>query len=73
MARGAETPYLAALLVQHFGRGLAEAVTTIFDDNRAADPIGLVMDEVTDKLDPAWREHDKQRWAARPAGIVPID
>lgn len=70
VARGAETPRLAGLLVQKYGRGVIEAVATIFDSPRAADPISKVVDDETAKIDPLWREHDRERWAGRPADVV---
>lgn len=70
VARGAETPRLAAVLVQKYGRGVTDAVATIFDSPRAADPILKAVDEETAKIDPLWREHDKDRWAGRPADVV---
>jgi len=68
--RGAETPRLAALLLQKYGRGMADAVALIFETPRAADRIVRQVDEETSRIDPAWREHDRERWAARPADIV---
>lgn len=70
VARGAETPRLAALLVQKYGRGVTDAAAIIFDDRRAADPVGAVVDEEASKIDPDWKTHDRERWAARPADIV---
>lgn len=70
VARGAETPRLAALLVQKYGRGVVDAVATIFDTPRAADTISKVVDEETAKIDPLWREHDWERWAGHPADVV---
>lgn len=70
VARGAETPRLAALLVQKYGRGVVDAVATIFDSPRVADPISRAVDDETAKIDPLWREHDQERWAARPADVV---
>lgn len=70
VARGAETPRLAALLMQQYGRGLVDAVSAIYDTPRAADPISNVVDEETAKIDPLWREHDRERWAGRPADVV---
>lgn len=70
VARGAETPRLAALLVQKYGRGVVDAVAAIFDTPRAADPISKVVDEETAKIDSLWREHDRERWAGRPADVV---
>ncbi|RRS01188.1 hypothetical protein EIP75_21675 [Aquabacterium soli] len=70
VARGAETPRLAALLVQKYGRGVVDAVATIFETPRAADPIFKAVDEETAKIDPLWREHNRERWAGRPADVI---
>ena len=70
VTRGAETPRLAAVLLQKYGCGVADAVSTIFDNARAADPISQVLDEETAKIDPDWREHNRERWEGRPADIV---
>ncbi len=71
--RGAETPRLAALLLQKYGRGVVDAVSTIFESRRAADPIMRVVDEETARIDPGWREHDRARWTARPADLKGFD
>ncbi|WP_433947018.1 hypothetical protein [Paenibacillus sp. SN-8-1] len=68
--RGAETPRLAALLLQKYGLGVIEAVSMIYDTPRAADPISKVLDEETTKINPQWREHDRERWTGRPADIT---
>ncbi|SHI11849.1 hypothetical protein [Pollutimonas bauzanensis] len=52
VARGAETPKLAALLLQKYGAGVIDAVATIFDSPRVADPINRVVDEETALIDP---------------------
>jgi hypothetical protein len=70
VARGAETPQFAALLVRTYGRGIAEAAATAFDNDRAADPIWRALDDETTKIDPEWRKHDQERWAARPADVT---
>ena len=70
VARGAESPRLAALLLQKYGRGVVDAVAMIFDSPRAADPISQVVDDETAEIDPLWREHDRERWAGRPADVV---
>lgn len=70
VARGAETPRLAALLLQKYGRGVADAVATIYDSPRAADAIYQALDEETARIDPDWREHDRERWAGRPADVL---
>lgn len=70
LARGAETPRLAALLLQKYGRGLIDAVVTIFDNPRVADPISEALDDETAKIDPQWRKHNQQRWEGRPADVL---
>lgn len=70
VARGAETPRLAALLLQKYGSGVVDAVSVIYDTPRAADQIYQVLDEETAKIDPQWREHDQERWLGRPADVV---
>lgn len=70
VARGAETPRLAALLLQKYGRGVVDAVAVMLDNPRAADPIGNILDEETSKIDPHFQEHDAERWAGRPADIT---
>ena len=70
VARGAETPRLAALLPQKYGRGVCDAISTIFGSPRAADPVSKAVDEATERIDPDWRQHDRERWAGRPADVV---
>lgn len=70
VVRGAETPRLAALLLQKYGLGVVDAVAVVFDTPRAADPISKVLDEETSKIDPRWREHNQERWAGHPADVV---
>lgn len=70
IARGAETPHIAALLLQKYGNGIIDGVTVVFNSPRAADPISQVLDEEMSKIDPQWREHAKERLAGRPADLV---
>lgn len=70
VARGAERPRLAALLVQKYGLGIVDTVALLFESPRAADPISKVVDEETAIIDPDWQENDRQRWAARPADLA---
>jgi hypothetical protein len=70
VVRGAETPRLAALIVQKYGRGMAATVATLFDTPRAADPITQALDDEVERLDPKWREHQRERWEARPADVT---
>jgi len=71
VAKGAETPRLAALLLQKYGQGLVDAVALIFGSPRAADPLTLALDEEAAKIDPDyWKQHNSERWAGRPADVV---
>lgn len=70
IARGAETPRLAALLVQKYGLRLADAASAIFDTH-AGDAVLKRVDELTEQIDPDWRAHDRERWEGRPADVVP--
>ena len=70
VARGAERPRLAALLVQKYGRGIVDAVALLYDSPRVADPICRVIDKETAIIDPDWRENDRLRWAAKPADLA---
>ncbi|WP_263356648.1 hypothetical protein [Acidicapsa ligni] len=65
VARGAETPELAALLVQKYGYGVLKGVRIALGRAISHD----VLDEEVAKIDPDWREHMHQRWAARPAEV----
>lgn len=67
--RGAETPRLAALMLQKYAKGLTDAVSLFADSVRAADNIYKLADLLIAEIDPDWREHDKQRWNARPADL----
>ncbi|MBA4688596.1 MAG: hypothetical protein H2184_15705 [Candidatus Galacturonibacter soehngenii] len=71
--RGAETPALAALLLQKYGEGIIDAIISVSDSNRVADPIQKVLDEELFKIDPEWKEHNKERWEGRPADIVIVE
>jgi hypothetical protein len=66
VARGAETPWLAALLLQKYGHGLLQGARIALGCSAFS---ATVLDEETAKIDPEWKEHTKQRWEARPAGI----
>lgn len=70
VARGAETPRLAALLVQKYGKGVVDALAVVFDSARSADPVMAVVDEEVSRIDPLWQEHNRERWAGRPADVV---
>ncbi|WP_432263362.1 hypothetical protein [Cupriavidus sp. TMH.W2] len=68
VARGAETPALAGVLVQKFGYGLADAFRLVFPDDRGSFGYPEV-DAAVATVDPEWRSHQDTRWSARPAGL----
>lgn len=70
VARGAETPRLAALLVQKYGKGVVDALAVVFVSARSVDPVMSVVDEEVSRIDPLWQEHNRERWAGRPADVV---
>ena len=72
VARGAETSRLAALLVQKYGRGVVDAVATMFDNPSSTHSVLKIVDEETARLDPLWKEHDRERWAGRPSDVVAL-
>jgi hypothetical protein len=68
--RGAETPALAALLLEKYGYGLSQAL------RRAAEVMAVPhvdltpeVDRWTHEIDPHFDAHRQQRWSARPAGL----
>lgn len=67
VARGVETPALAALMVEKFGEGMGKLLSAI------ASLDGSFMKEV-DKLvheiDPDYSKHRQSRLDARPAGLA---
>ncbi len=73
VARGSETPRLAGLLMQKYGRGIVDAVTMIYDNPRIADPISHAVDKSTSEIDPAWREHDRERWTGFRSDVTCIE
>lgn len=68
VARGAETKELAAVLLEKYGYGLADA-TAIFIDNHASTTVYHSVDRLVAEIDPAATENRKKRWNARPADL----
>lgn len=66
VARGAETPELAATLLEKFGYGLAKAAHV------AGIPSDLMreVDQVVSEIDPNFEANRKARWASSPASIT---
>jgi hypothetical protein len=72
VARGAETPALAGLIVQKYGYGLVEAFQLIAErlhDGSRIGPTYSDVDRAVAMVDPDWRENQQKRWAARPASL----
>lgn len=71
VARGAETPALASLMVEKFGYGLMRAADVL------ALPDSLLLTAEVDRLvveiDPQYRKHQQFRWDSRPAGLSVTD
>lgn len=70
--RGAETPRFAALLLQKYGYGIADAAFVLCDNEIKVDrgAIFKVVDEEVEKIDPNWQENGRERWEGRPADIL---
>jgi hypothetical protein len=66
VARGAETPELAALLLDKYAWGVASALKLLEFPARnfTAEADRLVLE-----IDPDFAENRKKRWAARPASL----
>lgn len=66
VARGAETPELAATLLEKFGYALVKAA------HIAGIPSDLMheVDRTVQEIDPAFEAHRKARWASSPAAIT---
>lgn len=69
--RGAETPVLAALLIQKYGYGLDKALSLAGElADHPAPRLMQDVDRLVGEVDPHWRENFKLRIDARPASLV---
>lgn len=66
VARGAETPMLAAVLVDKYAAGMAKALCIVGVES----DLQTVADRLVREIDPDFIEHQKARWEARPATIA---
>lgn len=66
VARGAETPALAALLVEKYGEGLATAAHLMGANNSH---LMRELDRLVCEIDPQYPKHRQYRFEARPAGL----
>jgi hypothetical protein len=65
VARGAETPEFAALMVEKYGSGLLHGVRLVLGRNIHGD----VLDEEVANIDPDWRANRDARWKRGPVGV----
>jgi hypothetical protein len=66
VARGAETPELAALLVDKYCEGMARALYIAGIDSQ----VRAVADRLVREIDPDFEIHKQARWSARPASLA---
>ena len=66
IARGAETPELAALFVEKYGAGLAKALQIAGIDSQ----VQRATDRLVREIDTDFDANRKARWGARPAGLT---
>lgn len=66
VARGAETPELAALLVDKYCEGMAKALYIAGFDSA----VRAEGDRLAREIDPEFDAHREARWAARPASLT---
>lgn len=65
VARGAETPELAALMVEKYGEGMVRALNIAGIDSQ----LQSAIDRLVRSLDPDFEAHRHARWAAHPASL----
>ncbi|MGF6575093.1 hypothetical protein ABH945_007222 [Paraburkholderia sp. GAS333] len=71
VARGAETPALASLMVEKFGYGLMKAADLLGLADSAS--LTAAVDRLVVEIDPQHRKHQQYRWDSRPAGLSIAD
>ncbi|KAB8048681.1 hypothetical protein GCN78_18225 [Janthinobacterium rivuli] len=68
--RGAETPELAAFLVQKYGYGSADRASLAANLLECPKPdLMRDLDQVATSIDPDWRTNQQRRFDARPAAL----
>jgi hypothetical protein len=67
VARGAETPALASLMVEKYGYGLAKAASIlgVADSNL----LMAEIDRLVLEIDSEHSKHQQHRWQSKPAGL----
>lgn len=71
VARGAETPALASLMVEKFGYGLMKAADLLGLPDSSL--LAAAVDRLVVEIDPQYRKHQQYRWDSRPAGLSIAD
>lgn len=69
IARGAQTPRLAAMLMQTYGLAMIDAAQDVFGQVHVRTELQRHLNEQTDSLDPSWRDSIQARLNLRPADI----
>lgn len=67
VARGAETPALASLMVEKYGYGLMKAAHLLGVAD--SELLTAEVDRLVAEIDPEHRKHQQYRWESRPAGL----
>lgn len=71
IARGAESPALASLMVEKYGYGLMKAADLLALAD--SDLLTAEVDRLVVEIDPQHRKHQQYRWGSRPAGLSITD
>lgn len=67
--QGTETPRLAVAFIQKYGRGMADALSSVYGTAVAGESIIKITEGKLSLIDPDWSEHNKDRFCARPADL----
>lgn len=70
VARGTETPRLAATLLRQYGEALADAASFLGAPVEVASGLRRMIDQQSTDIDPQWLRHQWERQAAKRADLV---
>jgi hypothetical protein len=62
-------PRLAVAFIQKYGRGMADALSSVYGTAIAGESIIKITEGKLSLIDPDWSEHNKDRFRARPADL----
>lgn len=65
--RGAETPALAALMLEKYGEGMAKMLSGFGGSNAS---LMQEVDRLVREIDPQYPKHRQYRFEAKPAGLA---